>query len=473
MHLLVELLDERDRLEVLATAVLVGDPLAGLARVVEVQHRGHGVDAQPVDVELLDPVQRVGDQEVAHLVAAEVEDQRAPVRLRAAARVGVLVQRGAVEARQRPLVAREVRRHPVDDDADAALVEVVDEPAQVVRRPVPRGGRVVAAHLVAPRATEGMLRDRQQLDVGEAHALAVLGELRRQVAVGEEGIVGAAPPRPEVHLVDRQRTDGRIDDRAPRHPFTVIPGVRELGDHAGRRRGSFGLARQWVCLEHGASVGTEDAVLVAHARAHVGDEDLPHTAGAERAHGQCARVPSVGVAHQRDAAGERRPDRERRAAHALVVDDTRAEPLPQPVVRALADEVQVELTECRQESVGVVDLPLRVGGAVAQPVAGQVRHRHLRLEEAAIVDALHAHHAAGVSDGHLECVGVERPHHRDVAASVSAEHLVGIALHTLGELGRRLGHVDACAGSRRRGHFVASRRNPSGTGTHEGRWASS
>ena len=75
----------------------------------------------PVDVVLAQPEQRVGDQEVADLVAAEVEDERAPVGVRAAARVGVLVERGAVEAREREVVAREVRRHPVEDHADAAL----------------------------------------------------------------------------------------------------------------------------------------------------------------------------------------------------------------------------------------------------------------------------------------------------------------------------------------------------------------
>src|SRR5690606_41317600 len=53
-----------------------------------------------VDVELLDPVARVGDEEVANLVAAEVEDVGAPVGLLAAAGVGVLVERGAVEAGQ-------------------------------------------------------------------------------------------------------------------------------------------------------------------------------------------------------------------------------------------------------------------------------------------------------------------------------------------------------------------------------------
>ena len=46
----VEALEKIDRLEILAAAVHVRDPLAGLARVVEVEHRGHGIHAQAVDV---------------------------------------------------------------------------------------------------------------------------------------------------------------------------------------------------------------------------------------------------------------------------------------------------------------------------------------------------------------------------------------------------------------------------------------
>ena len=164
----VGLLEERDGVQVLAAAVLVGPPLAGLAGVVEVEHRGDGVDAQPVDVELLEPVRGVGDEEVAHLGAAEVEDVGAPVGVLAEQRVGVLVERGAVELGQRPLVLGEVGGDPVDDDADAGLVQRVDEVAEVVGVPEPRGRGEVGRHLVAPRAAEGVLGDGQQLHVGEA-----------------------------------------------------------------------------------------------------------------------------------------------------------------------------------------------------------------------------------------------------------------------------------------------------------------
>ncbi len=131
----VGLLQERDRLEVLAAAVDVRSPLAGLAGVVEVEHRGHGVDAQRVDVELLEPVRRVGDEEVAHLGPTEVEHVGAPVLLLTEHGVRVLVERGPVEAGQSPRVLGEVRGDPVDDHADPRLVERVDEEPEVVRVP--------------------------------------------------------------------------------------------------------------------------------------------------------------------------------------------------------------------------------------------------------------------------------------------------------------------------------------------------
>ena len=134
----------------LAPTLVVRRPLAGPTRVVAIQHRCDRVDAQPVDVELVEPVQRVGDQEVAHLVAAVVEHIRAPVGMLTALRVGMLVQRGAVETAEAPVVAWEMRRHPVDDDADPSLVKCVDESPDPVGLTETGGRGVVAGHLVAP-----------------------------------------------------------------------------------------------------------------------------------------------------------------------------------------------------------------------------------------------------------------------------------------------------------------------------------
>jgi hypothetical protein len=95
-------------------------------------------------VVLLQPVQRVGEEEVAHLVPPVVEDERPPVGVLAQARVGVLVERRAVEAAERVVVLGEVRRHPVEDHAHAVAVQRVDEEAEVVGRAVARRRRVEA-----------------------------------------------------------------------------------------------------------------------------------------------------------------------------------------------------------------------------------------------------------------------------------------------------------------------------------------
>ena len=243
----VHLLQELHGLEVLAAAVHVGRPLAGLPGVVEVEHRGDGVDPQAVDVELLEPVERVGDQEVADLAAPEVEDERAPVGVLPARRVRVLVERGAVEAGQRELVLGEVRGHPVDEDADAGLVQPVDEVAEAVGVAEARGGREVRRDLVAPRAAERVLHDRHELDVGEAEVGDVVDEAVGHLLVGVRAAAVVLLPRAEVHLVDRHRPRraaaarrGRPSTRrrsrctSTRRPPTTWPAGPRCGTPSGR-----------------------------------------------------------------------------------------------------------------------------------------------------------------------------------------------------------------------------------------------
>ena len=136
MHDGVEVPQEVDGFEVLAPAMDVRDPLAGVAAVVAVEHRGDGIDAQPIDMEMLQPMQRAGDQEALHLAAAEIVDVGVPVLVEALARIEMLVEGGAVEAGEAVRVGREMRRHPVEDDADAGAMQRIDEAREVLRRAV-------------------------------------------------------------------------------------------------------------------------------------------------------------------------------------------------------------------------------------------------------------------------------------------------------------------------------------------------
>ncbi len=136
VHGEVQATQELDRVEILMAPVLVRDPLALLARIVEVQHRGHRVHPQPVDVIAVEPEQRAAAEEVADFRAAIVEDRAVPFRVEALPRVLVLIEVSAIEEREPMLVTRKVRGHPVEDHADATLVQVIDEIHEVLRRAI-------------------------------------------------------------------------------------------------------------------------------------------------------------------------------------------------------------------------------------------------------------------------------------------------------------------------------------------------
>ena len=130
---LVQPLEEVDRLEVFVAAELVGDPFAGLARIVEVEHRGDGVDPQAVEVVGVEPEEGVAEEEVPHLRPPVVEDLGAPIAVLAQPGVGVLVEMGAVEVPQPVRIVGKVGGHPVEDDAKAVPVQRVDEVGEISR----------------------------------------------------------------------------------------------------------------------------------------------------------------------------------------------------------------------------------------------------------------------------------------------------------------------------------------------------
>ena len=204
----------------------VGAPIALAARVVEIEHRRHPVYPDPIGVVLARPEDRVRLQEVTHLVAAVVENEGAPLRVRSAGML-MLVERRPIEAGQRPVVARKVRRHPIEDHSDSLAVQVIDELLEVVRGAETRGGREVAGHLIAPRARERMLHHRHQLNVRKAKIGDVRGQLVSQLQVAQRPVAlhGIEPPRPQVDLVDRHRPLVRLRRPPTLHPLHVTPNV--------------------------------------------------------------------------------------------------------------------------------------------------------------------------------------------------------------------------------------------------------
>ena len=425
----VDLLQQGHRVGVLPAALGVRDPLPGLAGVVQVEHGRHRVDPEPVGVEFLQPVHGVGHEEVADLGPAVVEDERAPVRVLAPARVGVLVERGAVEPGQRPLVAREVRGHPVEDHADPGLVQPVDQVAELVGGAEPGRGREVGGDLVPPGPAERVLGHRQELHVGEAHLGDVPGQLVGELDVGQAG-----PPRPQVHLVHADRLADLLAAAPGRQPLRVVPLVpRGVDDRRGRGR-LLGQVGHRVGLAPPLPVRPAHVELVVGPVAHVGQEQFPDAGAAQGPHRVAAAVPVVEVADDPHAAGVGRPDRERRPGHRAVLLDVRAEHLPQVLVPALADQVQVHLAQAGQEAVRVVGDDLGQGAAVAvgighrDPVVRRLARRDGGREHALVHVLGREPLPVGQHDRHRLGQRAQHPHDDPVRAGVGAEDRVRVVV---------------------------------------------
>ncbi len=280
----------------------------------------------------------------------------------AQARILVLVKVRAVEKRQAVGVGREMRRYPVQDHADPVLVQVIHEVHEIFRRAVPAGGREIARRLVAPRFIEWMLHHRQQLHVREAHFLDVVHQLLGKFAIVQHAMVffRRAPPRAEVNFVDRQRRVQALTRGALGHPCLVVPGVAvDVVDNGGRLGPQLCIETEGVGLQPQViMVAPLDFKLVNLPLPQLGNEKFPHAAPAAHAHGVTPAVPMIEIAHHAHALGVRRPHRKRHAPHAGDFRHMCAQLLVSVVVRALCQQVKIEVRQERRESIGILKLVL-------------------------------------------------------------------------------------------------------------------
>jgi hypothetical protein len=354
----VHLAQEVDGFQVFPAAVLVGQPFAILAGVVQVEHGSHGVHAQAVQVELGHPVVGAGEEEAFHLAAAVIEDVGAPVLVHAQTRILVLVEGGTVEAGQGPGVHGEVAGHPVQDDADAGLVTGVHEMAEVVRRAEAGGGSEVAGGLVTPGLVQRVLGDRHQFQMGVAQVGDVGHQGVGQFAPVVETSVVMAAPGAGMNFVDVHGGVQPVPPRAGVQPFAVAPGMaRRAGHHGGGAGAHLEALGIGVGLDDDrAGIPVADLVLVQIARRQAGDEQFPDAGAAAHPHGVDAAVPVVEAAHDGDPLGVGGPDGEAHAVGAVQLRGLAAHAAPGFQQAAFVEQVDFLVREQGAEGVGIGDL---------------------------------------------------------------------------------------------------------------------
>ncbi len=324
----------------------------------------------------------------------------------------------------------------------------VDEARERLGGPMPAGRREQADRLIAPGAVERILRDRQQLEVGEAHLLDVGDQPVGQLVVAEVAVALLRHPHPgaDVALVDRDRRLAGIGAPARGHPLGIRPGmVAEPGDHGrgpgrmlGGKRERVGLERQEL------AVRALDLKLVDLAAPQPRQEQLPDAAFDALAHRMAAAVPAIEGADHRDPLRVRRPDQEGGPLDALEGHRVGAELLVEAEVAALGHQVDVELAQDRREAVGIVDLDRARAGLQAQAIAKAGRAVRQRQHEQAI--GVHPGELAGgmaarrVDQPDPGGLGLEAAHDQaavgDLVHAELAERVAVVAAHQRLDRGR-------------------------------------
>ncbi len=284
-----------------------------------------------------------------------IVDQSIPIDVPRLLGIGVLVERGAVEAREAVSVVRKMAGHPVEDDAKPGAMTGLDQRCEIGGASETAGRREHAGRLIAPGAVKRMLGDRHELDMGEIE-IAHIGRQRvGELAIGQPAMarVGSPPPRAEMNFIDRDRSFARV--AAGRRRRRTID-RRRFDDDRCRLWAQLGGKRHRIGFEREElSVGTQNLELVFVAGRDRGRKNLPKAVAAH-AHGMAAPVPIVEVADDAHAFSIGRKHREDDTRDAPVDKRVRAELIVELKMRALAQKMEIEIGQHRRETIRVLQL---------------------------------------------------------------------------------------------------------------------
>src|ERR1700761_1055588 len=91
-------------------------------------------------------------------------------------RIGMFVKRRSIEVSEPMWVVWKVAGDPVQDDAQSSAVAGIDERGEIRGTAEPAGWSVHSGRLIAPGPIEGMLADRQKLQVRKAEVARISGQ---------------------------------------------------------------------------------------------------------------------------------------------------------------------------------------------------------------------------------------------------------------------------------------------------------
>ena len=314
---LVELVEEVYGLQVAVAAVLVRLPLPMLPAIVQIQHIGHCINAQSVNMVLIHPENRVGNQEALYLGAAIIKVGGTPACIVCTLRIVRLIQVAPIKVTETRIILAEVPRHPVHDYADACLMCLINEITQVIRRTETAGSGIIAGSLIAPGAFIRVLTERHELDMGVVHFLGIVHQLFRHITIGQLIALRGAAPGAQMHLVGQHRLAVGLGALLLLLPLSILPLiVVHIIDTGGSSRSHLCMISIRVSLhDMRAAMLRHDGILVNIPLLDTRNEDFPYLAIVNLGHLVDTGVPVIELADYADLFGIWSPYRK---AHAFL-----------------------------------------------------------------------------------------------------------------------------------------------------------
>ena len=179
----VQMFEKFDCLQVFIIPVFVGDPLAVAASVIQIQHGGHGIHPEAVDMIVFKPVQSICNQEIGYFIFTVIKYLSTPVGMLPFSGIRIFIKRLSIEIGKAMGIFRKMSRYPVQNNADAFFVQIIDKIHEFLRCPVTGGRSEISGYLVSPGTIIGMLGDSHQFDMGVTHHFNIISQLMRRFHV--------------------------------------------------------------------------------------------------------------------------------------------------------------------------------------------------------------------------------------------------------------------------------------------------
>ncbi len=133
--------------------------------VTVVEHRGDAIEAETVEMEVLQPVLAVGQKEMHHLILAVVKTKAVPSRMLVpVARIEILVGITGQIAKTLHLVLHSVTVYNIHNDGNTIGMGRINQCFQFLRRTETAGCRKETADMIAERSIVGMFLYGHNLD---------------------------------------------------------------------------------------------------------------------------------------------------------------------------------------------------------------------------------------------------------------------------------------------------------------------